>query len=101
MERDNEKRAEDDEIFMEEEETEEEFRKRRHQRELFLKKNSQRCNEIDEDEDDDQNIFTNSELFKISQKVLKRTISSTKNDNKSVTISDSQESSLNVLVSFL
>lgn len=66
-------RKDEDDIYLDEEESEEQWRRRRHEREMFLKSQKDR---------DSQDLLDSSQLLKIGQKMLQRSISLTPSDKE-------------------
>ncbi|XP_066244848.1 claspin-like [Euwallacea similis] len=62
-----EERNDEDDVYLDEEESEEQWRKQRHQREMYLKKQQEKSR--------GQDLLQSSQLLKIGQKVLQRSLS--------------------------
>lgn len=68
-------RKDEDDIYLDEEESEEQWRRRRHEREMFLKSQKEK-------DRDSQDLLDSSQLLKIGQKMLQRSISLTPSDKE-------------------
>ncbi|KAF5304887.1 hypothetical protein FQR65_LT00771 [Abscondita terminalis] len=79
-----------DEIYLDEDENEEQWRKLRHEREMFLKILLQQTSEQDEDCLDSILSDSNSQVFKIGQQALRRSVSNASGQSdKDKTVSSS------------
>lgn len=68
-------RKDEDDIYLDEEESEEQWRRQRHEREMFLKSQKEK-------DRDSQDLLDNSQLLKIGQKMLQRSISLTPSEKE-------------------
>ncbi|KAI4467903.1 claspin [Holotrichia oblita] len=78
----NDTKPDDGEVYLDEDENEEKWRKMRYEREVFLKKQLERSQSLDLEE----NIVAeaNSQIMKLGQKAIKRSISASQNDNTTI-----------------
>ncbi|KAK9729121.1 hypothetical protein QE152_g16063 [Popillia japonica] len=75
-------KPDDGEMYLDEDEDEEKWRKMRYEREVFLKKQLERSQSLDLEE----NVVTtaNSQIMKLGQKAIQRSISASQNDNVTI-----------------